>query len=145
MPTRRTLGQDDDGKPLSSFVWNEIIFRSFQAGNLKGLDLEFYHTLKSAVAKRIYRFLDKRFYHRRERQFPLAQFAREHIGLSRGYDTAQLKRRLNPAIEELEGAGFLSPMPPTERFHQLRRGEWKVVFVRAARSTKAKGAEKPAF
>src|SRR6478735_9805523 len=28
--------------PLSSFRWNEVIFRSFQSGNLKQLDLEFY-------------------------------------------------------------------------------------------------------
>ena len=132
--------KDDDGKPLSSFVWNEIIFRSFQAGNIRELDLEFYHTLKSAVAKRIYRFVDKRFFHRRVWQFPLAQFAREHIGLSRRYDTAQLKRRLNPAIAELEQAGFIKPLPPRERFRQLRRGEWEVVFVRAA---KAKEPSRP--
>ena len=54
--------KNDDGKPLSSFTWNEIIFRSFQAGHLKRIDLDFYRTLKSAVAKRIYRFLDKHFY-----------------------------------------------------------------------------------
>ena len=28
--------------PLSSFRWNEVIFQSFQSGNLKQLDLEFY-------------------------------------------------------------------------------------------------------
>jgi hypothetical protein len=126
--------RSDDGKPLSSFVWNEIVYRSFQAGNLKELNLDFFHTLQSAVSKRIYRFLDKRFYHGHKWQFPLAQFAREHIGLSRQYDTAQLKRRLNPAIEELEEAGFLTPLPPKERFHQLRRGEWEVVFVRAPKA-----------
>jgi len=31
---------------LSSFRWNEVIFESFQSGNLKQLDLEFY--LRSA-------------------------------------------------------------------------------------------------
>ena len=62
------------------------------------------------------------------------QFAREHIGLSRQYDTAQLKRRLKPAIAELEQTGFLSPMPPESRFRQLRRGEWEVAFVRAPKA-----------
>jgi hypothetical protein len=132
--------RNDDGKPLSSFVWNEIVYRSFQAGNLKELNLDFFHTLQSAVSKRIYRFLDKRFYHGHKWRFPLAQFAREHIGLSRQYDTAQLKRRLNPAIAELERAGFLTPLPPKERFHQLRRGEWEVLFVR---SPKAKEPSRP--
>ena len=31
-----------DPLPLSSFRWNEVIFQSFQSGNLKQLDLEFY-------------------------------------------------------------------------------------------------------
>ena len=125
--------RDDNGKPLSSFIWNEIIFRSFQAGNIRDLDLKFYHTLKSAVAKRIFRFLDKHFYKAHEWRFPLAQFACEHVGLSRNYDSAQLKRRLNPAIKELEDRGYLKRLPAAERFARVRRGEWEVLFVRAAK------------
>ena len=47
---------------LSSFTWNEMVFRSFQAGFLKKLDLDFYRSLKLATAKRMYRSLDKRFH-----------------------------------------------------------------------------------
>ena len=50
--------------PLSSFRWNEVIFQSFQSGNLKQLDLEFYLKLRLPTTKRMYRFLDKRFYRR---------------------------------------------------------------------------------
>ena len=39
-----------------------MVFRSFQAGFLKQLDLDFYRRLKLAAAKRMYRFLDKRFH-----------------------------------------------------------------------------------
>ena len=41
---RRSKRGDGDGEPLplSSFRWNEVIFQSFQSGNLKQLDLEFY-------------------------------------------------------------------------------------------------------
>jgi hypothetical protein len=135
--------QDDDGRPLSSFTWNEIIFRSFRAGNLRRIDLEFYRTLKSAVAKRIYRFLDKHFYFGNKQRYNLARFAREHVGLlSRSYDAAQLKRRLTPGIKELEDAGYLEPLPVKKRFVRVRRGEWDVVFVRAAKAA-AKGAESP--
>jgi hypothetical protein len=49
---------------LSSFRWNEVIFQSFQSGNLKQLDLEFYLKLRLPTTKRMYRFLDKRFYRR---------------------------------------------------------------------------------
>jgi hypothetical protein len=128
----------DDGKPLSSFTWNEILYRSFQAGNLKSIDLEFYRSLKSAVAKRIYRFLDKHFYFSGERRYNLARFAREHIGLSRNYDTAQLKRRLTPAIKELEDTGYLKPLSVKERFIRVRRGEWDILFVRSAKAMRKK-------
>ena len=50
--------------PLSSFRWNEVIFQSFQSGNLKQLDLEFYLKLRLPTTKRMFRFLDKRFYRR---------------------------------------------------------------------------------
>lgn len=119
---------------LSSFTWNEVVFRSFQAGFLKQLDLDFYRGLKLAVAKRMYRFLDKRFHFSNELRFSLPVFACEHIGLSRRYDAAQLKRRLNPAIAELEQAGYLMPLGAGERFRRLRRGEWEVVFIRVPRA-----------
>ena len=115
---------------LSSFTWNEMVFRSFQAGFLKQLDLDFYRRLKLATAKRIYRFLDKRFHFSSSLRFKLPVFACEHIGLSRGYDAAQLKRRLSPAIAELEQAGYLIPLPTKERFHRVRRGLWEVIFAR---------------
>jgi hypothetical protein len=137
--------RDDEGKPLSSFIWNEIIFRSFQAGYIRKLDLQFYHTLKSAVAKRMYRFLDKKFYFGHEKRYSLAQFAREHVGLSRNYDAAQLKRRLNPAIKELEETGYLKPLLAEERFARVRRGEWEVLFVRAAKPLRTSaGLRQPA-
>ena len=41
-----------------------MIFQSFQSGNLKQLDLEFYLKLRLPTTKRMYRFLDKRFYRR---------------------------------------------------------------------------------
>ncbi len=91
---------------LSSFTWNEIVFRSFQAGFLKQLDLTFYRRLKLPTAKRMYRFLDKRFHFTSTLRFKLPVFACEHIGLSRRYDVAQLKRRLNPAIAELEHCNY---------------------------------------
>jgi len=70
-------------KPLSSFKWNDVMFRSFQSGNLKQLDLEYYLSLRLPTAKRLYRFLDKRFYHRERVDFDLRILACEHVGMSR--------------------------------------------------------------
>ncbi len=128
----KRLRSDHSELPLSSFTWNEVVFRSFQSGYLKTIDLDDYHRLESAVAKRMYRFLDKRFYHKSRWEFDLMEFACEHIGLSRNYDTGQLKRRLNPAIAELEAVGFLEPLSPAGRYVKIGRGKWQVVFTRQA-------------
>ncbi len=115
----------------ANFTWNEVVFTNFQAGNLKSLDFEFYRNLKSSIAKRMFRFLDKRFYHRSKLTFDLETFAFEKIGLSRSVttDMAQVKRRLTSAIEELERQRFIKALPANKRFtKQLRRGFWDVHF-----------------
>ena len=122
---------EEAGAPRSAFVWNEVIFRSFETGHLKTLDFDFYKALRSAIAKRLYRFLDKRFFHRHHLEFKLLEFAWEHAGLARGYDAAGLKRRLRPGIAELEQKGYLAPLPDDRRFPRRCACEWAVVFDRA--------------
>ncbi len=121
--------------PLSSFRWNEVIFQSFQSGNLKQLDLEFYLKLRLPTTKRMYRFLDKRFYRRARLDFDLRTLACEHIGLSRSYAPTELKRRLKPALEELEQLGFLEPLTPAERYSYVKRGTWRIILIRGTHKT----------
>jgi Replication initiator protein A len=135
----RRPGKGQGALPFSSFTWNKVLFHSFQAGYLKRLDLDFYLSLKTSTAKRLYRFLDKRFYHGDRQEFDLFRLAFEHVGISRRYTKAvHLRRNLAQAIEELEAKGFLEPLPASERYVQIRRGEWKVIFVK-------KGKGKPAL
>src|SRR5262245_23983273 len=115
----------------SFFKWNEVVFKSFKADNLKRLDLDTYFSLKSSVAKRMLRFLDKRFYHRDRWEFDLEEFAFVHIGLSRKYDTGQVKAKLQPAIEELEGHGFLERLGREERYTKVTAGQWRVTLIYA--------------
>jgi hypothetical protein len=121
-----------DGPQGYSYVkWNEVVFKSFQSGNLKALDFQTYTRLDSAIAKRMYRFLDKRFYKRSKLVFHLEKFAFDKLGLPRSYnDIAQLKRRLLPGILELEQVGFLKPVVPKLRFTKSRIGVWEVTFER---------------
>ena len=126
----KPAGRDRKSAP-ASFTWNEIVFRSFQAGYIKKLDMELYRSLRLPTAKRMFRFLDKRFYRKRQIPFPLRCFAHEHIGLSRSYGHAQLKRRLEPAIWELENVGFLEAMNPADRYAKDARGLWNVTFIKA--------------
>src|SRR4051794_31840705 len=64
--------------PLSSVRWSGEFFRSFQANNLKRLDLQLYFSLQSAISKQLYRFLDKRFYRKAAWSFDLRTLACEH-------------------------------------------------------------------
>jgi len=132
---KRASGKPESGK--SSFLWNELVFDSFKSGYLKQIDFQFYKSLESAVSKRLYRFLDKRFYHRDQLEFDLRTFACEHIGLSKKYHNGELKRVLRPPIEELEAAGFLAKLTGEERFVRKARGEWAIHFDR--------GSAKPAL
>ena len=113
----------------SHIVWNEVIFESFQAGYLKPLDYDLCMGLSNSTAKRMYRFLDKRFHHKPDWTFDLKEFAHEHIGLSRHYEgPAHLKRNLMPAIAELETVGFLEPLPDNQRFTKNGK-DWKVRLI----------------
>lgn len=135
-------GLTSTGAPQSAFVWNETIFRSFTHGNLKSIDFEFFKSLKSAVAKRLYRFLDKRFYHRNRFEMGLRELGFEHIGLSRTYDIANLKRKLLTGIRELEARGFLQPLTKEEQFKKVRAGEWRVTFAYASEQSASEASVK---
>lgn len=130
---RRKMAKDSPEKALSSFVWNETVFQSFKTGYIKSLDFDFYKSLDSAISKRMFRFLDKRFYHKGRWEFDLRAFACEHVGLSKNYSNSELKRKLMPAVKELELRGFLAPLPDTERFLKVQQGNWKAVFVKTSK------------
>lgn len=127
---RRKAAYPDDANAVKSyFVWNEKVFNSFLAGNLKQLNFEFFKSLDGSIAKRMFRFLDKRFYLKRRWDFDLRVFCCEHIGLARSNSNSELKRLLSASIRELEARGFLEPLAPENRFSEVRRGEWTITFV----------------
>lgn len=100
-------GRDADVKN-SFFVWSDVLFKSFQVGFIKKLDLDFYLGLKSAVTKRLYRYLDKHFWYRSIININIFTLAHEKIGVSRNYRYASsLRQQLDPAFEELIEAKFL--------------------------------------
>lgn len=119
-----------DDESSSTFTWNKRFFESCRADNLKRLDLNTYFSLESSVSKRMYRFLDKRFFLRPTWTFDLREFAYEHVGLGRNYsDNGKLKEKLAPALSELERIGFLEPMSREQRYRQVRRGQWTITLA----------------
>lgn len=128
---RVSMSGGDPAAGKSSFVWNDKVFASFKSGYIKQLDLNFFKSLDSSISKKMFRFLDKRFYKSRSLDFELQNFAFEHIGLARNYHNGEIKRKLRPAIAELEERGFLERMTDEQRFTKESRGVWNVHFVRA--------------
>ena len=120
-----------DDSPPSYFIWNRAFLESCQADNLRQLDLDEYFSLKSAISKRLYRFLGKRFYLRGDWTFDLHEIAFERVGLSRSYrDAYKIKEKLQPAIEELEAIGFLKPLGRSDRYIRIDRGQWSIRLTR---------------
>ncbi len=116
---------------VSTFTWGNRFFDSCRADNLKRLDLDVYFSLKSSISKRMYRFLDKRFFHKPSWTFDLHEFAYEHVGLTRNYaDNGKIKEKLRSSIRELESIGFISPLSQKDRFQRVSRGSWAVAFAK---------------
>ena len=116
--------------PLSWATWTQQFHQSLLNGNIKRLDLELFFRLKTPTAQRLYRFLDKRFYNSDMVAMDLIEFACGHIGLTESANVAILKRRLAPAVAELEQIGFLARLDPTERYQKVKAGVWRVQFRR---------------
>ena len=101
-------GREDKVKN-SYFTWSETLFKSFQVGFIKKIDLTFYLDLESAVSKRLYRYLDKHFWYRSRVSINLFTLAHEKIGVSRNYKYASsIKQVVDPALDELKKLGFIS-------------------------------------
>ena len=114
----------------SRFTWNEVIFNSFQAGYLKKLDWNLYLSLSSPIAKRLYRFLDKRFYYGNHVEIDLHELAVMKMRLSENYNAAQIKRVLSKGITELESKWDLKALPRSVQFERVATGHWVARFQR---------------
>ena len=125
---RRKAEEDQIEMFKSSFTWNKVFLQSCQADNLKYLDMDVYFSLKRAITKQMYRFLDKRFYRNAVWTFDLKQFAFEHVGISRKYDTNKIKERLQPAFDELEAIDFLEASGNGERYQKQGKA-WKIRLI----------------
>lgn len=104
---------------LSSSIRNNYI-RTF--------NFDTYRQLSSAVAKQMFRFLGKRFFHSPHLEFDLVEFATQHVGMSDKYKPADMIRKMEKPIRELETCGFIAPVNYTKRFERVARGKYLVRF-----------------
>jgi hypothetical protein len=95
--------------PLSYIVWNEQFFNSLRDGYVRAIDLEKYLSFSRPLTKKLYRFLDKKFYDKKPKfEMNLRVLAHEHLGVQRGYRyDSDLKKTMKPAHEDLVRIGFV--------------------------------------
>lgn len=123
----KSVGNDrSDPKQVKNawLLWGDFVWESVSSGNLKKLDFEFWKELNSPVSKRLFRFLDKKFYQRREVRYPLKRLAHDKVGISRKLHTGQVKQALEKGHVELHEKGFCR-----SAFEKQGRGEWVVVYT----------------
>jgi len=138
-PSRR---DDSRGPRLlqSHIVWNEAIFASFQAGNVKYLDTAFWFSLRSSIARRLYRYLDKKRYDGKEAyRIGLLKLGYDKLGMPRSYYPSHIKQKLKGAHDELLQAGFLEAV----EYERGRDGGHLVVYHFPSRPPR-RGALPPA-
>lgn len=140
---RRQGRRSRDESSSSWIVWTPRFFESISSGNLKTIDLDRLFGLRLPTARRMYRFLDKRFHRSTEVEIDLRDFACGHIGLGETDNIAILKQRLAPAISELEQNGLVAAADREERFRKVRPGIWRVRFQRYAPATPLQIAKDP--
>jgi len=110
----------------SSVRFSDVIWSSIEAENLKKIDLKIYYSLRSPIAKRLYRFLDKRRAKKTTFDLELESLASMNLGLSgetRRYPS-QLKQTLDRAHQELEKIGFLKDYS----YFKGSNGNWRVRY-----------------
>ena len=111
---------------VGSFAWNEVLFDSFQSGNVKALDMELYTSLKSSLTKRLYRFLDKRFGMKRTWDFDMLEVGHEHLGIKKGTRPSYVKQKLNACLNELADCAYLA----SSDWFAKKNGRWQLTVVR---------------
>ena len=88
-------------------VWGQEIWTSFQSGYLKQLNLDFFFSLQTPVARRLYRFLDKKMHRRQQMEIDIFQLSQQ-LGMAWYRYPAKVREKLQPGIDELISKGFLA-------------------------------------
>ena len=106
-----TKGEDfnpEEPHKEQTFEWHRVVVDSFRDGIVKKLDWDFHLSLTTPSAKRLHRYLDKKFYNSNHFKMDLVHFCRNKMGFSPSYKPGRYRELLSPAAEELKEKGFLS-------------------------------------
>ena|GEM_PF-1537454 len=139
---RKRMEQGTATLPLCSFVWSDVIWKSFQDGFIRKFDMVMWRKIASGrrreVPLRLYRVLAKRFFNCTSTTMKVRRLCVGTLGICRRNSPSQLKRILQRAVDWLIECGYLREA----RFQQAHNGELEVVFIQAhAMDRKSKTAK----
>jgi len=104
------LTSNESGEKLYCHVkLSDKLFQSIKSGYVKSINTQIYFNLNSSIAKRLYRYLDKKKHNKKEYSINLITLAEINLGMnmSKRKYRSQIKQRLEKAHEELIKIGFL--------------------------------------
>jgi hypothetical protein len=135
---RHRAGGGAAGQRLCSFVWSEVVWKSFQDGFIKTLDMNMFRRVargrRREVPLRLFRILDKRFHYGNVSSFELERLCVGTLGLNRDYSPSQMLRILERAVQWLVRCDYLTGM----RYVTATPGRpAKVVFQKQLRASAA--------
>ncbi|TWU59635.1 replication initiator protein A [Crateriforma conspicua] len=123
-------GKTGDARTHSWFRFSDDFYTALSGDYIRKIDLEIFFKLKTPIAKHMYRFLGKRFYHADHQTFDLEKFGKGHMGLSGEYPVSHLKRKLKRSIGELEALNLIATANDADRFIKRGKGQYEIVFDR---------------
>lgn len=127
LATEACKSGDGAGPEESYVVWSPWIWESFQAGYVKSLDMAFYGSIRQALARRLFRFLDKRMHYRNDYQIDIFALA-SRLGMASYAYPSKIAEKLQPALDELIARDYL------RQAHSIHVGKYiRMQFVRRDR------------
>lgn len=126
---RKRAESGQTGQRLCSFLWTDVIWKSFQDGFIKTLDMTLYRRIaegrRREVPLRLFRILDKRFHYGAVTKFNLRRLCVGTLGLCARYSPSQMARILDRAGNWLIECEYLQ-----ELWYAIEKGQTVVYFRR---------------
>lgn len=127
--------EDRDPDEEQLFKWSDTVVESVSDRNTKPLNWNFYLSLERPATKRLYRFLDKRFYLNPSWTYDLPDFCQNKLGMAAYARPDEYKRTLWPAIEELQERGVLEKMGKDVVFKKVGKGRYSLTLTKKGRDS----------
>lgn len=122
---------------LCSFTWTDVIWKSFQDGFIRTLDMKLLRKIaqgrRREVPLRLFRILDKRFYHAPVASFDLHRLCIGTLGLCPDYSPSQIIRVLDRAARWLMECEYLQ-----EFWHRGKGRNCEVFFRKRVAPSRGK-------